>query len=127
MLPFYKKKDPLDGKNCRPVSHIIEIGKIVERVVFEQTYNHFVSNDIFHPNHHGFIGNHSCDTALIQLYDMWLEAAENQELTGALLLDLSAAFDIVDHSIFLRKLEWCSCGECQYVEENRVDEQVQSH
>ena len=40
-------------------------------------------------------------TALIQLYDMWLSAAENKELSAALLLDLSAAFDIVDHKIFL--------------------------
>ena len=70
----------------------------MEKVVFDQTYKHFVTENIFHPNHYGFIGNPSCDTALIQLYEMWLEAAENQELSAALLLDLSAAFDIVDHS-----------------------------
>ena len=43
--------------------------------------------------------------ALIQLYDMWLSAAEDKELSAALLLDLSAAFDIVDHDIFLKKLQ----------------------
>ena len=105
ILPLHKKSDPMDGSNYRPVSHIIEVGKIVEYVVHEQVYNHFVNNNLFHGNHHGFLGNHSTATALIQLYDMWLTAAEKKELTASLLLDLSAAFDLVDHSIFLKKLK----------------------
>ena len=105
ILPLHKKNDKLNGNNYRPVSHIIEIGKIAEYAVHEQVYNHFSSNNIFHGNHHGFLGNCSTATALSQLYDIWLTAAEKRELSAALLLDLSAAFDIVDHQIFLRKLE----------------------
>ena len=104
VLPLFKKNDPLNGENYRPVSHIIEIGKIAEYVVYEQVYGHFVDNQLFHSNHHGFLGHHSTATALIQLYDMWLSAAEDTELSAALLLDLSAAFDIVDHEILLKKL-----------------------
>ena len=104
VLPLHKKNDTLDGNNYRPVSHIIEIGKIVEKVVHKQVYNHFLSHDLFHENHHGFLRNRSTATALLQLYDLWLTAAENRELTASLLLDLSAAFDTVDHGIFLRKL-----------------------
>ena len=77
----------------------------MEYVVHEQVYNHFVQHGLFHGNHHGFLGNHSTASALIQLYDMWLSASENKELSAALLLDLSAAFDIVDHDIFLKKLK----------------------
>lgn len=51
------------------------------------------------------LGQHSTASALIQLHDILLENAENKELTAALLLDLSAAFDIVDHEILLKKLE----------------------
>ena len=87
------------------MSHIIEVGKVVEKVVHEQVYEHFASNVLFHKNHHGFLGNHSTATALLQLYDMWLSAAENRDLSAALLLDLSAAFDIVDHEIFIKKLK----------------------
>ena len=105
VLPLHKKNDPMDGGNFRPVSHIIEIGKIVEYVVHDQVYNHFIDNGMFHSSHHGFLGNHSTASALLQLYDMWLSAAENKELSAALLLDLSAAFDIVDHDIFLNKLK----------------------
>ena len=105
VLPLHKKNDKLEGSNYRPVSHIIEISKIVEYIVHDQVYQHFSINNIFHPNHHGFLENHSTATALIQLYDLWIKAAEKQELSAALLLDQSAAFDVVDHQIFLQKLK----------------------
>ena len=106
VLPLHKKNDAMDGSNYRPVSHIIELGKIIEYVVYDQVYNHFKDNKLFHGNHHGFLGHHSTATALIQLFDLWLTAAENKELSAALLLDLSAAFDIVDHRILLQKLQF---------------------
>ena len=105
VLPLFKKNDRLDGTNYRPVAHIVELGKIVEGVVHDQVYNHFVQHDLFHGNHHGFLGNHSTATALAHLQDLWLAASEEKELSAALLLDLSAAFDIVDHSILLEKLK----------------------
>ena len=77
----------------------------MEYVVHEQVYGHFEENNLFHENHHGFLGHHSTATALIQLYDLWLEASEDKELSAALLLDLTAAFDVVDHEILLKKLE----------------------
>ena len=55
-------------------------------------------------NHHGFQAQHNTTTALLQLYDLWVNSAENTELTAALFLDLSAAFDIVDHQILIKKL-----------------------
>jgi hypothetical protein len=103
--PLHKKNDKLDGTNYRPVSHIIELGKIVEYVIHDQVYSHFVQHKMFHSNHHGFLGDHSTATVIIQLQDMWLSASEDRKLSAALLLDLSAAFDIVDHRIFLEKLK----------------------
>ena len=103
--PLHKKGDKLTGTNYRPVSHIVEVGKIVEYIVHEQVYSHFEENNIFHGNHHGFLGHHSTATALIHLYDLWLEASENKELSAALLVDLTAAFDVVDHEILLQKLQ----------------------
>ena len=105
VLPLHKKNDSMDAKNYRPVLHIIEVGKIVEYVIHAQIYNHFNDNSLFHSNHHGFLKNHSTATALIQMYDLWLTESENKELSAALLLDLSAAFDIVDHKILLKKLK----------------------
>ena len=102
--PLYKKSDKTKPTNYRPVSHIIQIGKLVEYVMIDQMFEHFVMNKIFHSNHHGGLPNHSTATALIQLYDLWLNAAEKHELIAALLLDLSAAYDLLNHSILIMKL-----------------------
>lgn len=50
-------------------------------------------------------------TALAQLQDLWLKAADKQELSAALLLDLSAAFDLVDHKLLLGKLKLYGLGD----------------
>ena len=99
VFPLHKKSDKLVGTNYRPVSHIIEVSKIVEYVIHGQVFEHFIRNNIFHKNHHGNITNHSTATALIQVFDMWLDAAEEKKLSAALLLDMSAGFDMIDHEI----------------------------
>ena len=60
---------------------------------------------MFHPNHHGGLPNHSTATALIQMVDMWIEAAENKELSGVCMIDQSAAYDLFDHFLFPKKLK----------------------
>ena len=104
VIPQFKKGEKILGENWRPVSDIVFISKIVEAAVYQQVEDYFLKYGLWHPNHHGFKGNHSTTTAISQIYDLWIAAAESKELTAALLLDLSAAFDIIDHSILLKKL-----------------------
>ena len=105
IFPNYKKQDRFQAKNYRPVSHLVEVGLLVEKAVSLQVLEHFLSHGLFHENHHGGLAHHSTASALIQLHDMFLEAAENKKLSAALLLDQSAAYDLLDHSILLRKLK----------------------
>jgi hypothetical protein len=91
ILPFHKKKEKTKVENYRPVSHLVEVGKLVEYIVGEQILEHFVTNNLFHPNHHGSLANHSTATALIQLTDMWMQASEKKKLTGVCMIDQSAA------------------------------------
>jgi len=105
IIPHHKKGDRTNGENCRPVSNIVFVSKIVESAVFKQVFENFTQNNLWHPNHHGFRPGHSTVTALAQLQNIWIEAAEKRKLTAALLLDLSAAFDVLDHGILLEKLE----------------------
>ena len=105
VIPLYKKDDPLCPKNYRPVAILPIISKILEKCVFIQIIEYMETNQLLHPNHHGFRSHHNTTTGLIQLYDSWVEAIERKEFAGVCFLDLSAAFDIVDHSLLLQKLE----------------------
>ena len=104
IFPLHKKQDKLLPKNYRPVSNLVEVGQLIEQAVYFQVVEHFQKNNLFHRNHHGGLANHSTATALIQVYDKFLDAAERKKLTAALLLDQSAAYDLLDHLILLKKL-----------------------
>jgi hypothetical protein len=77
---------------------------MVEYAVYFQIVEHFITNNLFHPNHHGSLANHSTATAIIQLFDMCLEAADNGELSALCLLDQSAASDLLCHHTLRKKL-----------------------
>ena len=101
----YNDQDKTLGEKWRPVTDNVFVSKLAEAAVYEQTEEHFSMNNLWHPNHHGFKANHSTATAISQIYDFWIQAAEKKELTAALLLDLSAAFDVVNHEILLDKMK----------------------
>ena len=109
--PQFKKGDRTNGENWRPITDLVFVSKLAEAAVNEQILNHFSTNNLWHPNHHGFRKNHSTATAITQLYDYWIRHAESTELSAALLLDLSAAFDVVDHMILLDKLRLYNFSE----------------
>ena len=62
--PHVKKGERCCGENYRPVSDIIFLSKIIESAVYDQTFEHFNNNHLWHTNHHGFRPNHSTATAL---------------------------------------------------------------
>ena len=104
IIPLLKKDDPLNPRNYRPVAILPVLSKVLEKVIFCQVVQYFEENQFLHPNHHGFRPAHSTTTSLIQMYDNWVDAAEKKKFTGICLLDLSAAFDVVNHSLLLQKL-----------------------
>ena len=106
ILPAFKNKGSrYDLKYYRPLSNLPEISKLTERAVYDQLYAYLVANSLIHPNHHGYIQNCSTSTALQQMYDIWLQALDDQNMAAVLFLDLSAGFDVVNHEILLRKLK----------------------
>ena len=79
--------------------------KILEKAVFLQIVDYLNANQLYHPNHHGFRYNHNTVTGIIQMYDIWTDSLEKKQMAGVMMVDLLAAFDMVDHSLLFRKIE----------------------
>ena len=105
MVPLYKGKgDIMEPSSYRPVCLLPVASKVLERCVFLQMVAYMEENSYFHPNHHGFRSGHSTTATLLQMYDSWMEDVDNQQLVAACLIDLSAAFDVVDAELLVAKL-----------------------
>ena len=104
VVPLHKKNEKTDPKNYRPVALLSVLSKILEKAVFLQIMDYMENNKLLHPSHHGFRAGRSTVTALIEMHDIWLEALDRKEISAMVMLDLSAAFDVVNHDILLRKL-----------------------
>ena len=96
---------PFSGPNSRPISLLPAMSKIMEKIAFEQIQCYFSANDLNTDFQHAYRGGHSTSTALIQMTDDWHREINNKNLVGAVLLDFSAAFDIIDHNLLLQKLK----------------------
>ena len=73
-----------------------------------QTFRSFINleeHNLLHPSHHGFRKGHNTSTALLEMSNVWHEALDDKDITATIMLDLSAAFDVVDSSILLDKIK----------------------
>ena len=107
VIPMLKKPglDPNDLKNFRPVSNLPFISKIPEKVVLMQLQKHLSENDLLEIRQSAYRKNHSTETALLIVVDGLLRNADDRLVSVLALLDLSAAFDTLDHPILLQRLE----------------------
>ena len=109
IIPLFKKGSDADVNNYRPISILPVVSEIIEKHIALSFYAFLNNNNLLHQRQSGFCYNHSCQTALTLMTEEWLEAMNNGELTGVLMVDLCKAFDLVDHSLLLQKLEIYRC------------------
>lgn len=105
--PLLKKPslDLNDLKNYRPVSNLTFLSKLIEKAILNQLIPHFNSNKCISDFQSAYRQHHSTETALCRIYNDLLHNIQNSNISILILLDLSAAFDTIDHKLLLKDLE----------------------
>ena len=94
-------------KNFRPISNLSFLSKILEKVIHVQLTDYLNKNNLNDPMQSGFTTNCSTETALLKVQSDILDALGRNEVALMVLLDLSSAFDTLDHSQLLETLYVC--------------------
>ena len=107
LSPLIKKAclDPEIFNNFRPISNLSYISKLIEKIVANRLDDHMVSNGIHEIMQSSYKKFHSTETALTTVQDDFLMAVDKRKAVLLLMLDLSAAFDTVDHDILINRLK----------------------
>jgi hypothetical protein len=109
VAPLLKKPD-LDKSslnNYRPVSQLPFVSKLIESVVANQIYEYAESNGTLDSQQSAYRHFHSCESALLAVTNSALIAIDSRKVMLLVLLDLTAAFDCVDHAILSQRLDIC--------------------
>ena len=107
VIPLYKNKGPNTlFENWRPISLLPALSKIYERVIYNQIYNYFTTNSLFANNQYGFRKCSSTEYAILEFQDKIKKILDARQTPFAVYLDLSKAFDTIDHSTLLHKLRF---------------------
>ena len=106
VTPLLKKPSlhPDDPASYRPISNLNNISKIIERLFLSRLYPHVTSSPNFNHFQSAYCPNHSTETALLQTFDDIFTSADHSQPTLLVSLDLSAAFETIDHSTLLSRL-----------------------
>lgn len=105
--PLLKKPnlDKDDLNNYRPVSNLTYLSKLIERAILNQLNPHLNKNKRISDFQSAYRQHHSTETALCRIYNDLLLNTENSASSLLILLDLSAAFDTIDHNLLLKDLK----------------------
>ena len=104
VIPVFKSGKRCLPENYRPVSLTSHLCKVFERVVIRRLSSYLDEAGLYNEKQHGFRKGRSCLSQLLEHHQEVLDALENDAAVDVVYLDFAKAFDKVDHSILLRKL-----------------------
>ncbi|XP_065658485.1 uncharacterized protein LOC136083001 [Hydra vulgaris] len=105
VIPIHKEGDRSNISNYRPISVLSIFSNILERIIFNRVYNYFNYNNLFHDNQYGFRKGSSTEHAIIQFIHNISESFYKSQYTLGVFIDLSKAFDTVNHRILIKKIK----------------------
>ena len=139
IVPVFKKGNPTEVNNYRPISLLPVMSKVLEKIMHRRVTSFLTQQNFFFKLQFGFRKNHSTSLANTLLTEYIVEAFENRKKVLGVFLDLSKAFDTIDHNILLHKLKHCGIrglandwfqsylsGRTQMVEQQNACSQVKS-
>ena len=103
IVPVFKKLDPTDKTNFRPVSVLPLLSKVFEKIMYDQLYEY--AETFLNKLLCGFRKAHSTQHALFRLLQKWQKELGSSGIVGTILMDLSKAYDCLPHDLIIAKLE----------------------
>ena len=105
VIPIFKSGDSQEVANYRPISILNSFSKIFEKIIALRLSKFLSSQQFFYCHQYGFRPQHSTASALITFTEFITETIDKNEIPISIFIDLSKAFDTLDHLILLKKLE----------------------
>ena len=109
--PLFKTGERDLVKNYRPISILPVFSKLLERIMYNRVYKHVISNNLLYEKQFGFQKQCSTETAILQLSKEIYESFDKNQFTLGVFVDLSKAFDTVNHQILINKLKYFGITE----------------
>ena len=103
-IPLYKGKEWDEVVNYRPIGLLMTISKLLEKIIYTCVYSFLEEHNILYDSQYGFHSKRSCNQAITELTGRLLQAKEHSLHSAAIFLDLSKAFDTLNHEVLLAKL-----------------------
>ena len=105
-IPIYKKGSKVSTGNYRPISLLSNINKILEKLMFNRVYKFLEDQKCIYNLQFGFRKKHSTNHALIEITESIRKALDNNRYACGIFIDLQKAFDTVNHTILINKLNY---------------------